>query len=165
MLRNPLFIIILYGFTLPSADACDVPIVFEEVGLTAKTVLDPVTQEYKIIIDPDAPALISEDGMRFLIAHECAHIKLDHIPEIEKVRKYMTRSELDEKINQLESEADCHAVNVLMEEKDKEAIAAGLEFIAVAQSSLLLTSSYSSFWRISNIKKCVNAAKMHKSQD
>lgn len=135
--------------------ACDVPIEFDEVRLTGKTVFDPGTQEYKIIIDPDTPALIGEDGMRFLIAHECAHVELGHILEIDKASKLMPRLELNKKINQVEFEADCHAVKKLLENEDEEAINAGLEFISFAESAITPTGRHSSYWRVFNIKNCM----------
>ena len=163
MLHDFISIIILHGLLISFTHACDAPIVFDEAGLTAKTVLDPETQKYKIIIDPDTPGLVGEDGMRFLIAHECAHIELDHITEATRAMKNLTRLELSKKITRMEYEADCHAATTLTMKGDKKAIEAGLEFISIAEGYASQSGSYSSYQRIFNIKNCMTKAEKNKN--
>ena len=158
MFRNTLLFAFIYIVFLPSSQACDTPVIFENADLTAKTILDPETQKYKIIIDSDTPELVGEDAMRFLIAHECAHIELVHIIQANEAMTRLSPIELSHIITAMELEADCHSVKKLMKTGDKKAINALLKFIADSSDTYTKRASvYASIKRIRNIQRCIAA--------
>jgi hypothetical protein len=134
MIRVASVIILISLILLPISSAfsqtapCGVPIVWQPTPLQAQATLNPFNGMPIILVHPSLPHIVGSAGMRFVLAHECAHHNLNHVMlnlQILSTNPY-AMPWLNPKI---ELHADCEAGRYLRKKNDSQAIQAGIQLM------------------------------------
>lgn len=118
----------LFVFNTTSTIACGIPVLYQPTPMVAQATFDPWYGYPLIIVDPGLPSNAGQNGMRWTIAHECAHHYRGHvIVQLQVLQTnplampwFTVARELD---------ADCYAAQSLGQAGDIPALIAGLMLV------------------------------------
>jgi len=110
---------------------CGVPVIIQHTPVNAQATFNPFNGSPIILLSPQFGSMVGAAGIRFTLAHECAHHELNHIVIALQLlqanpyaRPWITP--------QIELEADCHAGAYLRSVGDMQAINVGIQIVGSA---------------------------------
>jgi len=110
---------------------CGVPVLLQPTPLNAQATLNPFNGSPIILLNPQFVMMAGQAGVRFALAHECAHHQLNHVAislQVLQSNPYV----MPWITPQIELAADCQAGAFLGSVGDMQAIQAGLQFVGGA---------------------------------